>query len=185
MPAWTEISSSLYGVWRLARRDPGGMNYLNLSVDGFWRSFFAAVLAAPTYLLILLVQRASSEKEMTWLPELFSYALGWIIWPLVALGVLRLMGLGNNFIPYIIAYNWANVLHINFLLPIAIVAHGGVMPDGIAVLLSLIATLAVLIYMWWVAKVALGATTAIAIGIVVLDVLMGFMLSRGTEALFA
>ena len=122
---------------------------------------------------------------MTWLPELFSYALGWIIWPLVALGVLRLMGLGNNFIPYIIAYNWANVLHINFLLPIAIVAHGGVMPDGIAVLLSLIATLAVLIYMWWVAKVALGATTAIAIGIVVLDVLMGFMLSRGTEALFA
>ncbi|MBT3790761.1 MAG: hypothetical protein HN725_09875 [Alphaproteobacteria bacterium] len=185
MPAWPEISSSLYGVWRLARRDPGGMNYLNLSVDGFWQSFFAALLAAPAYVIILLVQRASTAEEATWLPDISSYLLGWICWPLLALVVTRMLNLSQNFIPYIIAYNWANVLHINFLLPIAIITHGGVMPDGMAVVLSLLATLAVLLYMWWVARVALGATTGVAIGFVILDVLLGFLLSRGTDALFS
>ena len=60
MSVWPEINSSIYGAWRLARRDPGGMNYMNLSVDGFWRSFIAIGLSAPAYILILLVQRAAA-----------------------------------------------------------------------------------------------------------------------------
>jgi hypothetical protein len=184
MPAWSEISSSLYGAWRLACRDPGGMNYMNLSVDGFWRSFFAAVMVAPIYVIILLVQRASSADEMTWLPELISYILGWVFWPLITLVLCRLMGMAQNYIPYIIAYNWANVVHISFLLPVAIITHGSVMPDGMAAFLSLLATLAVLVYLWWVTRVALDASHWVAVGFVVLDVLMGLLLSRGTDSLF-
>jgi hypothetical protein len=185
MPAWPEISSSLYGAWRLARLDPGGMNYMNLSIDGFWRSFFAAVLAAPAYLIILMVQHARLDDDLTWLPEISSYVLGWIIWPLAALMMARLIGLANNYIPYIIAYNWANVVHIHFLLFAAIITNGSVMPDGIATLLSLLATLAVLLYLWWVTRVALGASVGVAIGFIVLDILTGLLLSRGTTELFS
>ena len=184
MPGWPEISSSLYGAWRLARGDRGGMNFLNLSVEGFWRSFFAAVLALPPYIIILLVQRASMEEDMTWAADMVSYVLGWMLWPLASLLLSRFMGLTQNYIPYLIAYNWANVLHITFLTIVAIITHGGVLPDGIAATLSLMATLSVLVYLWWVTRVALGASASVAIGFVVLDVLLGFMLSHGTNNLF-
>ena len=185
MPAWSEISSSLYGVWRLARMDRGGMNYLNLSTDGFWRSFFAAALAAPTYVFILLIQHARSGEELTWLAEIASFVLGWTLWPVAVLLLCRLMGLTSNFIPYIIAYNWANVLHINFLLLMAILTHGNVLPDGMAIVIGLASTIAVLVYLWWIARVALGASVGVAMGIVVLDILLGMSLSQGAANLFA
>ena len=31
MPTWPEISRSIYGTWRLAHADTGGMNYFDLS----------------------------------------------------------------------------------------------------------------------------------------------------------
>ena len=49
MPDREEVLGALYGAYRLARIDPAGMTYFNLSFEGFWRSFFAAVLVAPAY----------------------------------------------------------------------------------------------------------------------------------------
>ena len=184
MPGWPEISSSMYGVWRLARGDRDGMYYMNISVEGFWRSFFAAVLALPPYILILLVQRTTMEEEMTWLPDMASYILGWACWPLAALVLSRFLGLTRNYIPYLITYNWANLLHISFLMLVAVVTHGGVLPDTLAATLSLMATLAVLVYLWWVTRVALEASASIGIAFVVMDVLLGFLLSHGSNSLF-
>ena len=53
MPDRQEVASSLYGAWRLACLDESGMGYFNISVEGFWRSFFAAVLLAPVYMLAI------------------------------------------------------------------------------------------------------------------------------------
>ena len=47
-----EVTAALYGSWRLARLDPGGMAYFNRTVEGFWNSFFAAVIVAPGYIEI-------------------------------------------------------------------------------------------------------------------------------------
>ena len=47
MPDRQEVLSALYGAYRLAWFDVSGMTFLNLTVEGFWRSFFAAVLVAP------------------------------------------------------------------------------------------------------------------------------------------
>ena len=187
MSVWPEINSSIYGAWRLARRDPDGMNYMNLSVDGFWRSFIAIGLSAPAYILILLVQRAATGDETVsgpWGPEVLGYILGWVLWPLAALVLCRFLGLAQNFIPYIIAYNWANVVHINLLLPIAVLTHGSIMPDGMAMIISLVATLLVLVYLWWVTKVALGASTGVAMGFILLDILVGVLVSHGADRLF-
>lgn len=38
-PASGEVASSLYGAFRLARFDPSGLNYFNISLNGFWNSF--------------------------------------------------------------------------------------------------------------------------------------------------
>ena len=38
-----EVITALYGAYRLARFDPGGLGFYEVTVQGFWRSFFAAV----------------------------------------------------------------------------------------------------------------------------------------------
>ena len=56
IPSVTEIAYALYGAWRLARLDSGGMGYFDRSIAGFWKSFFAALLVAPGHILLLVIE---------------------------------------------------------------------------------------------------------------------------------
>ncbi len=186
MPGWPEISSSIYGAYRLARLDAGGLGYFNMSVDGFWRSFFAAVIVAPAYVIIVLLRDAADPADAaTMTPEITAYVIGWIFWPLIMLVVARLFGLLTNFVGYIIVYNWSNVIQVAVLLPIALITESGGVPEAVAPVLTMIATVYVLFYLWFVARTALGAASWTAAAIVVLDVISGLLLSRGVEIIFA
>ena len=48
MPSQREIIAALFGSWRLMRFDADGMNWFDFSSAGFWRSFYAALPAAPS-----------------------------------------------------------------------------------------------------------------------------------------
>ncbi len=186
MPGWPEISSSIYGAYRLARLDAGGLNFFNMSVDGFWRSFFAAVIVAPAYVIIVLLRdRADAADSASMTPEITAYVLGWILWPLVMLVVARMFGLIANFVGYIIVYNWSNIIQVAVLLPVALITEAGVIPQAMAPVLTMVATIYVLFYLWFVARTALGAPNWTAAAIVVLDVLTGLLLSTGVETAFA
>ena len=82
-PPREEIVSSLEGAWGLARRDPAALQRFNLSVDGFWNSFYAAVICAPGYLLLVAqqyVQRGSEAGAGTIIiVETLAYAIGWLV----------------------------------------------------------------------------------------------------------
>jgi len=195
MPGWPEIKSSIYGAWRLARLDAGGLACFNLSVEGFWRSFFAAVIIAPAYAALLLVRDAGLEATMVdagpmpesvnYLPEVVAYILGWIVWPLAMLLVVRVLGLAQNFVPYIIVYNWANVIQIGILLPAAILTRGAVLPEGMAAIIGVMATLAVLFYLWFITRTVLQVREWTAAGIVIMDILLGVILSSASARLFS
>ena len=47
MPDHDSVIRSIYGAWRLALLDPSGLNWFDVSIEGFWRSFFAAAIVAP------------------------------------------------------------------------------------------------------------------------------------------
>ena len=49
LPTPSEILKALYGVYLLARRHPDAPAMFDCSVDGFWRSLFAAVLVLPAH----------------------------------------------------------------------------------------------------------------------------------------
>jgi len=42
-----DTAGALYGLWRLARGDASGLDFFNATLEGFWRSFAAAVIIAP------------------------------------------------------------------------------------------------------------------------------------------
>ena len=47
MPSAENIQLYLTGAWRMMMGKADGLRLLDLSVDGFWNSFFAIVIALP------------------------------------------------------------------------------------------------------------------------------------------
>ncbi|MDF1585666.1 hypothetical protein [Marinimicrococcus flavescens] len=174
-----EIKRSLLGAWLLARQNTRGMELFDLSVEGFFRSFMAALVAAPVYLLLTIdrYQTAGMPAELGSVValETVSYALSWIAFPLVAILLTRLLGLGHRYVPLIVAGNWAAVLQVGFFLVALLLS--AILPPAMRALLLFAATVAVLLYQWFVIRTALGTTGGTAAGVLAVNVLLDTILS--------
>lgn len=186
IPPSDEIARHLQGAWLLARGDRRGLDWFDLSVDGFWRSFSAAVLAAPVYALVLLEQYAAlGWPEQGWrtaFAEAVAYACGWLAFPLAAIFLTRLLGLAGRYVTLVVAANWCAVLQVG--LYAACVTVSLVLPAGMRSPLLLGATLLILAYQWFVIRTALDTSVGTAVGLVLIDVLLGMMVSRAVDGLF-
>ena len=63
--AWVEVQLALAGCLRLARGDRGGLACFDRSIDGFWRSFRAAVISYPLYLMLLAMRVSVAEWQQS------------------------------------------------------------------------------------------------------------------------
>lgn len=184
MPDFEEVLRSLYGAWRLARLDRLGMSYLNLTVEGFWRSFSAAVLVAPGYALLVAQKLAGRPEEFSpawaFLIETMAYAIGWAAFPVVAIGLTHLIGLSRNYSALIIALNWAAVIQIGLFLVTDGVTF--VVP-GLGGVLFAAATGATLFYRWFVTRTALQTTGGIALAVLLVDLLVNIVINLSAERL--
>ena len=112
MIATPEIVSSLTGAVRLALGDTGAMSCFNRTIEGFWNSFFAAVLAAPGYLALALLsfeETPIADPLRVFLVESIAYVIGWVAFPLAMVYVARALGREKRYVNYIVAFNWAQV----------------------------------------------------------------------------
>lgn len=177
-----EASYGLFGAWRLAHLDPRGMDYFDKTVEGFWRSFWAAGLSAPLVILILVLRYAYAGGDLDLLRfvlvESIGYAIMWTAYPLAAWYLLQLLGRSNRYIGYIVAYNWANVIQIAASIPIAALIATESLPSPLLSVIWLVILAALLFYQYFVARVALEVDVAVAAGLVFAD----FMLSMLREA---
>jgi hypothetical protein len=177
-----EVMTALYGVWRLAHFDKDGWRALDHSIDGIWKSFFAAVLVAPAQAVMIMMSLSASEAVPTAGPlrmiAVFSisYVIGWVAFPLIMAAVSETFGKGANFGRYIVGYNWAQVVQVGVFFPAAVIstAFG---PGGAASLISLAALLAVLTYAWFVARTGLDIPAVGAVAVVVLDIVLSIVLN--------
>ena len=185
MPDRQEVLRSLYGAYRLAFLDPSGMTHFNLTVDGFWRSFFAAVLVAPGF-AVLVAEKLLARPEpldLGWaaVVQALAYVLSWAAFPLVALALTQLLGLSRNYVPLIVALNWAAVLQIVVFL--AAVVLGLLLPDVLEGLIMLIVTGGILFYQWFVTRTALQTTGGIALMIILIDLVLNTAINLSAERL--
>jgi len=197
-----EVVFGLFGAWRLARFDPAGLQCFDRSRDGFWRSFWAAVIAAPGYAILIylrLAERLSVDAPLTAggaplppitagpfrlaLVEGIAYVVGWVAFPLTAWYLVSAMGRAERYFGYIAAYNWASLIPVGAYLLVALIGALGVLPDTIEILLSLVVTGYVLVYLHYIARMALGIEVLPAAGLVVIDVLIAIFLSNVVEGL--
>lgn len=184
MPNRQEIVSSLYGAYRLAWFDENGISYFNISVEGFWRSFFAAVILAPFYMMSIGQDFMTVDGGFSlWaaLVHLITYVVSWVLFPLVAFFATDLLGLGHRFTALVVAVNWSSVL-IFGVLTIAI-GLAALVQQSLADFALVLLTAALIVYHWFVIKTALETTAPLAIAFVLFNFLLGAMLHQVTERL--
>ena len=173
-----EATLALYGAYRLARVDPKGLFYFDATIEGFWRSFYAALLVAPAYVILLALdlgdRPATAGPVKLVLVEGIVYVIGWTAFPLAMVYVARWLGRSQHYICYIVAQNWANVLEIALFFSVVAIAVGSA---AVAVLPLLLAGIAVLVYEWYIARTALEITGWQAAAVVALSVILDFIIT--------
>lgn len=185
MPPPEEIRSSLEGAFRLARFDPAGMGGFNLTVEGFWRSFFAALIALPGYVILVSDTYSAggmpADLGLVVFVEALAYCANWLAFPLIAALLTRLLGLGSRYVPLIVATNWSTVIQVTLLVGALLVATFA--PFDIRTPLLTIALVLVLVYQWFVIRTALQAGGGIALGLVVIDLIVSRLINLGADML--
>lgn len=180
IPDRQEILWSLQGAWLLVRRQDDGMRRLNLTVGGFWRSFFAAVLILPLYVPFSLIEAGKrgvpAGRYLVW--ELAVYALVWVCWPFALLALCWLLGRTRRFAAMVIASNWVSVPEYAILAGAHLIALA--MPP-IAPIAVLAALAFVLTIEYFVARTALDIGAVPAIGVVTVNLLLVMMLNLFTS----
>ncbi|MCB2102496.1 MAG: hypothetical protein KDE22_16585 [Rhodobacterales bacterium] len=177
MPTAAQIANALYGAWRLALFDAGGMSHFERTVSGFWRSFFAVAVVMPLFLLVSAAQMdliPGIRSEVHYMAiRTLSFIILWLAFPVVISGVVRSLGRDERYIDFIIAYNWSQAVQNLVYLPLLMMILAGLIPAAVAPLLTTAAIAWSLIYTWYVARVALNISPLAAVGIVAIDFLLG------------
>ena len=189
IPSLREVSSGLYGAWRLARLDTRAMAWFDQGPEGTARSFWAAILCFPGFVALLALRVApqdwaSSGVAHILLVESIGYVVGWAAYPLAVLLFCRLLGIGGGGYDYITAYNWSQILETGVFLIVALISVLQILPDDAVSVLSLTVLLLVLAYEWFIARVATRAGAAAATALVLIDLVLGGVLSRVTQSLY-
>ena len=171
-----EIFEGLYGAWRLLLGDRGAVALFDDSVTGFWKSFFAAILVLPFYLVMTAMGVIEFDSSRS-LPAIVLivlefYIIAWVLWPLIIGHVLPVLDRCEKFTLYIVAYNWMSAVGAGLFFIAVLVTTLLPIPDGFAALIMVGALLGVLAYHVFIAHTALSITMGVAIGLTVADFIL-------------
>ncbi len=173
MLSLAEIGSAVYGAWRLAWFDPNGMRFFDRSIEGFWRSFRVALLAAPVSALLIGLDLSTMKVGGGWfrvlVGESIAYVIGWVAFPLLAYYLTEAIDRRAQYLGFIVAYNWSTVVQLGLFLPAVLIDHSHILPNGLGLSLTYAASIAVLVYEWFIVRTALALPGFGAAGVVLVD----------------
>jgi hypothetical protein len=186
---WAEVRWALVGCLRLARGDRGGLAYFDRSLDGFWRSFLSAFLSYPFFLLLLTMRVSLAEWNAAGglqilLIETIGYVIAWVAFPLVMLSVLRWIGREHRFFDFMVPYNWCQLPQSVLFVLVGVQSETGALGNPISQVIEIAAALAVLIYEWYIARVALETNGTAATLVVLVDLVLGVVITRAAGSLY-
>ena len=174
------ISVGLSGAVRLVRLDTQALAYFGDTAADFWRSFLAAAVVAPLFLLYLVIRFFESETGGSFPAYLFAqmlaYAIAWLAFPLVMLYAAPVLQKEDRMVRYLVAYNWLSLIQNGVYLPVVMLGITDTLAQGLSNFLALIALIWVLGMTLFVTRKALEVPFGMAAGIVVMDLLLGVLI---------
>ena len=165
IPLSREIHWALTGAWRSLLTDVDYLNWFNLSVTGYWRSFSVAFLTLPLWVLLVgiyyLTELFAHSALRIAAVELLGCGMGWSAMPVIANPLCKAPGLGDRYVGYVVALNWSKLAVTAATCPdypvICLVT--GWSGPGLALFFVLMAAA---FYRWYVARITLFASWTVA-----------------------
>lgn len=168
-----EIARSLRGALLLARFDPRGVGHFDVSLDGFWRSFLGALLVAPLTIGNMLAE--AGDADISWLSEALRYMVGWALFPIVMIPMARVMGLSGQYVPFVIAYNWMQVVQAVLFFVLGVLHRTGIPMLAMGGPLDYAMLVYAIVYFAFVARMTLGVGALTGTGLAILDMLVTYL----------
>ncbi|MGI9413073.1 MAG: hypothetical protein ACR2PM_05355 [Hyphomicrobiales bacterium] len=195
MPPLSEILNALIGAYHLAWRDTAGYQFFNNTVEGFWRSFTAALVVAPMLFILATPESAlqaeldaargeAADAGVNYARMAVALALDWISYPIVMVFVARALNLSHRYALYIIALNWSAVLILAALNVPLILFWAGIVGATTTVAMNFLLLFPALYYRWFIALTALDTNGPTAAGLVVMEFAIGLLVLRATLWMF-
>lgn len=175
-----EIARSLGGAWQLFLGRPEGLQRLDRSLGGFWRSFLVIFLILPVNAVAMLAASrleiaTETFDELFWggLPVLF---VDWIAFPVLLALAAGPLEVKRTYVDYVVARNWASPIAASLLAIPLVLQGGGIIPEAMATLLSLVGMALVLRYHFIILRTALKVTIPTAVTLLVFDVVLSIFI---------
>ena len=173
------ISVGLSGAVRLVKLDTKGLDYFGDTTADFWRSFLAATVVIPLFLLYLIIRFVGSDTDSSFpaylVAQLLAYAIAWLAFPLIMLYMAPILQKEDKVVRYLVAYNWLSVIQNGVYLPVVMLGITGAFAQGLSNFLAMITLMWVLGITLFVNRKALEVPFGTAAGIVVVDLLLGVL----------
>ena len=192
MGFFANLPANLSGAWDVMNGRVEGLRKLDLTIDGFWRSFGAVVLILPVALIAMASERVAIStlgREVAALTgdyvmlRFIAVIVDWLAFPAILALFARPMGIANRFVPYIVARNWAAVL-VAGMFAVPHLFHAlGILPTGILSFILLILFGVAVWFSYVVVRTALQVPPALAVPIVVLEIASGLVIELGFDRL--
>jgi hypothetical protein len=188
-----EITRALTAVWMLFIDRQGAVQRFDSSVEGFWRSFQAILLAVPFYAVSIMADLDALATLDTGgefdparhvLAQSIGFALDWAALPLLLALLAPVLGIRNGYSAYIVIRNWSAVVASVLFALLSVLDVSGLFPDETFVFPAGIALAISLRIGYLAARRALGVPIDVAIGFVLLDFLVSYALVLVTGAIF-
>lgn len=173
MPPVEDIQRHLLGAWRMMTGKRDGLRLLDISVDGFWNSFFAIVVALPALLVgwaPMAVELAGPDMRFAGrvllMVRLAVVDVGAWVLPIAALAaVAGYAGIRDRFVHYVVASNWGSALFAWFMLPASLLRLVAPGAGDFATLISLAIFIVTLVLSWRLTDAAIDRGPGIATGV--------------------
>lgn len=182
-PSGAEIRAAIKGLGLLLRGDDRALLCHDLSLDGFWRSFWLPLALLVAYAVIMqptaIELAAFDDSQGAYiLAQAVKFLLGWVAYFVLIGGISRIFGLSPRFGIFVILYNWAQAITTAATLPILAGVSWGLLPASVLAGWSTALLLAWLYIVVRVARHGLGAAWSLALAISALDLLVTLAMHR-------
>lgn len=188
-----DVVLGLYVAWRLLLFDGAARQYIDATIASYWKSFYAAAIALPAVFIVRLLYldahpelTAHADTERIVAVFALDYVYQWVAFPLLMVYGADAIGRSRQYVAFIVAHNWAQVVQVAIILPaFAIFAAAGPEPSGTAAALLFAAHLVTWIYSWFIARTVLEIGGGIAALVVLGELAVSYTIAWGSESLIA
>lgn len=173
--------TGFYATWRIGLRDPRAISWIDDSIPGVWKSFFAAVLVAPYYAITTWLHLPQEIPDSISLPTLISveaicYILSWLVFPLLVHSFCQITHREYVFRRFLAALNWSTLVQVVVLLPITLLDTTQIVPQDWLDSLFLAVGLLLYVYLGMIVHDTLKVPAIAIAGIVACGILIDIAL---------